>query len=155
MRRWSSYPPLLARKLPDLGFDLLDLGRAARPRVEPGGIDQVASSDEQPELAQVQLRDEHLVEPGEHLAQVLWERVEVAQVRAGYGQPAGARTLDGGDNGAVGTAPTQDEQLPFLVADHLHVRDVLGDARDLLRAVGDHAHMVLGIVADVAGDVRL
>ena len=65
------------------------------------------------------------------------------------------RPLDGRESRAVRAAPAEHEQCAFLLADDLQVRDVVGDALDLLGAEAHHAVVVLGVVAHVAGDVGL
>ena len=58
-----------------------DAERLAADPVEAHRVDQVAAADEQPQLAQVDLRDEHPSIAREDVAGVARERVEVAQVR--------------------------------------------------------------------------
>ena len=59
-------------------------------------------------LAGVEFRDEHLVEALEQFAEVGRHRIEVAQVGAADIETFEAKRLDGGGDGAVGAAPTED-----------------------------------------------
>src|SRR5262249_23992679 len=62
--------------------------RQAADLVVGDHIDQVATADDVGELAQVHLPDDHLRVPLENLAEVARQRVEVAQVGLGDGEPA-------------------------------------------------------------------
>ena len=61
----------------------------------------------------------------------------------------------GGRNRAVRPAPAQHQRLRAVRVVDLELGDVLRDPGDLLRAQAHHQVVVLGVVADVAGDVLL
>ena len=54
------------------------------------GVDQELAADQQPQLAQVQFRDQHFFITLEQLAQVRWQRIQIAQM--GVGDRAAAAT---------------------------------------------------------------
>ncbi len=55
------------------------------------GLDQIFRPQELDELAVVDLGDENVLEPVQDLAEVARERIQVAQVCMGHGQPACTR----------------------------------------------------------------
>src|SRR5947209_8586093 len=59
----------------------------------------------------------------------------------------------GGDDGTVGPAPADDEQLAIRRSAYRQLRDLIGDVGDLLGARLDHVLVVLRVVADVSCDV--
>ena len=68
---------------------------------------------------------------------------------------ARAHAADAGRDRAVRAAPAEDERIRGVRVVDLELGDVLRDARDLLRAQSHHQVVVVGVVADVAGDVLL
>ncbi len=93
--------------------------------------------------------------PGQHVAQVGRQRVEVHEVHPGHLSTGSTAALHGGVDGGPGRAPADDAQLGVLVALHLDGRDVGGHRRHLGRPQVDHLLVVLGGVGDVARPVPL
>jgi hypothetical protein len=118
-------------------------------------VDEEARAQEHRELARVELRQEHLVERREHLAEIGRERVQVAQVDRRHREPVGARRLDRRRDRAVRAAPADHEQVAAVVAGHLDRRQLVRDPSHLLLAQLDHARVVDRIVGDVAGVLLL
>ena len=66
-----------------------------------------------------------------------------------------AGVVDGGEHGAVGRTPAQDEQVAGFGAVHLQLGDEVGDPLNLLGAQVGHALVVLRRIGDIAADVGL
>ena len=115
------------------------------------GVDEVLAAQQQGELAEVHLGAEHLVVALEDLAEVLGERVEVAQVHLGDVVAGLADPADAGADRAVRRAPADDQDLGLAgrVVDHER-RQRVGDPVDLRLAGADHQVVVGGVVGDVA-----
>ena len=96
--------------------DLGDAERLAADAVVADGIDQVLRPDEQQQLAEVDLRDEHPAVAAQHRLGVGRERVEVAQVGVGDRPALRLQALDRGADRAVGRAPAEDQQVAALRA---------------------------------------
>ena len=110
---------------------------------------------QQQQLAQVELRDQHPAIAATGPPGVRRERIEVAKVGVGDGLAVGLEPLDRAADRAVGGAPAEDQQVAPLGPVDLEIGDVVGDPGDLGRPERLHPVVVVGVVADVAGDVRL
>ena len=139
----------------DLRLDLGDAERLALHLVEALGVDQVLGTDDEPELTQIQLWDQHSREPIEDVAQVPGERVDVAEVAVRDRLALGLGHVDRGGAGAVGAAPAEDEQVAGLGPVDRLLGDVVGHQGDLPLAGVDHVLVVVGVVRHIAGAVLL
>ena len=97
----------VADRLGELG----GLQRHAVDLVVAHGVDQVAGPDQQRELAEVHLGDEHLVVARQDLAEVARERVEMPQVHLGGAVAGLAHPAYAGADRAVRRAPAQHQHL--------------------------------------------
>ena len=146
-----------------LGDEVADgLGELGRLERQPAhvvvadGVDEVLAAQQQRELAEVHLRHQHLVVALEDLAEVLRERVEVAQVRL---RDVVARLADpayAGADRAVRRSPADHQHLGGArgVVD-LERRQRVGDPVHLGLAGADHQVVVGRVVGDVAVAVAL
>ena len=135
------------------------LERQAAHLVVADDVDEVLRAQQQRELAEVHLGDQHLVVAREDVAEVLGERVEVTQVRlrdlvAGLAHAAHACA-----DRAVRRTPAEHEHLgrwpsgPRVVDRERRQR--VGDPVDLGLAGADHEVVVARVVGDVAVPVAL
>ena len=157
---------LLGRERWQVDLDALGLGDQAADRVgELGGlerqaadlvvadrVDEVLGAQQQRELAEVHLGHQHLVVALEDLAEVLGERVEVAQVHLRHVVAGLADAADAGADRAVRRAPADHQHLaprPDGSSTSSGGSDV-GDPVDLGLAGPDHQVVVGRVVGDVA-----
>src|SRR2546427_2935678 len=117
-------------------------GLAADP-VVAFRVDQELGPDQHQQLAEVDLRDEHLAVASKDLLGVRWERVEMAEVGVGNATALGLESLDRAPDRPVGRAPAEDQQVAAIGAVDLEGRDVAGDPGDLPLAEELHPAMVL------------
>src|SRR5438128_4011309 len=108
-----------------LGLDLRDPERLAADAVVADRVDEEAAADEQEQLSQVDLRDQHVAVRPQHLLEVAGKRIEMPQVRMRDAATALLQPFHSAADGAVGRAPAQDEQVAARRSEHLQLRDVL------------------------------
>ena len=82
---------------------------------KPLGVDQVVPAEQQPELAQVHLGNQHVLEPPADLAQV----APAADSDSAHGtaetcDALAAKLKRGGLDGAEGAAPAEDQHVAFF-----------------------------------------
>src|SRR2546427_1361936 len=107
--------------------DLGDPERLAADPVVAFGIDQELGPDQHEQLAEVDLRDEHLAVASKDLVGVRGERVEMAQVGVSNASALGLEPFDSTPDRPVGRAPAEDQQVASIRAVNLERRDVVGD----------------------------
>src|SRR5205814_7476698 len=113
------------------------------------GADQLA------QLAEIDLRDQHLLVRADDFAGVAGKRVQVVQVSVRDHAALAAHAADAGRDGPEGAAPGEDQQVGSVGVVNLQFRDVGGDSGDLLRAQACHQVVVFRVVGDIAGQVLL
>src|SRR5437899_11312781 len=74
-------------------------------------VDQECSSDQQPDVAGVQLGDEDFFVPLDDVAEVARERVQITQMSVRHRLTFGDGLLHRGPDGAEGSAPTDNKEL--------------------------------------------
>src|SRR3954453_1820574 len=137
------------------GHDLGDAERLPANSVVPDGVDEIPGADQHQQLAEVDLRDEDLAVAAQDGLGVRRERVEMAKVGVSHGSTVRLELLDRRPDGAIRRAPAEDEQLAAVGAIDLEWLDVRRNPGNLRLAVELHPVVVVRVVADVAGDVRL
>ena len=95
----STLVTLLLGELADRVRELGGRERDAAHAVVADGVDEVAGAQQQRQLAEVHLGDEHLAVAAQDLAGVRRERVEAAQVRGRDREPALAHDARGRRDG--------------------------------------------------------
>src|SRR5690349_9101996 len=135
--------------------DLDDAERLAADLVVADGVDEVLRADEQQQLAEVDLGDQHTLVAPQHLLGVRRERIEMSQMRVGHRAAVGLEAFDGRADRAVRRAPAEYQQVALRRPEHLERRDVPGDAGDLGLTQELHLVVVVRVVADVARDISL
>src|SRR6186713_2767479 len=113
--------------------------------IEPDGIHEIASSQEQAELAKIQLGYKNLLEARENFAQVLGERIQVAKMHARYGFASRLHRLHSGGDCSVGPSPANHEHFAFRLSKHLDFGNEIRDAGNLLGSQPNHEFVVVGI----------
>ena len=97
-------------------FDFLRAQGEPLDDVEADGGDEVLRPEKLQQLSVVDFRDKDALEVVQDLAEVLRERVQVAQVRVGHGVPPLAQALHGVLDRPVRASPSDDEDLALWVA---------------------------------------
>src|SRR5262245_11716402 len=140
----------------DHSGQLLGLERQAGYSVVADRVDEEPSADQQGELAEIHLRDDHLVIFAYDIAGIRGERVEVAEVGVGHRQALRADAAARGADGPVGRTPAEDEypRLARGIVD-LQRRNARRDSVDLRLARADHEVVVGRVIGDVAVTVCL
>ena len=101
------------------------------------GVDQVLGSQERRQLPEVHLGHEDVVEPPQDVAEIVRERVEVAQVDVRHRRPA-RRSRPAAPVIAPQVEPHPTSSSAVVVADDLGGRIRLGDLVDAGLAEVDH-----------------
>src|SRR6188768_2213153 len=115
--------------LADSSFELENLERHALDFRVALRRREVTASDQGCQLPTVQFGDEHAFEAAEERPQVSRKWIQVAEMGMGHVETAFATALNCFANRSKGRAPTQDEQLPFVVPEFdLLFRHEVGDA---------------------------
>src|SRR5690606_25004033 len=123
--------------------------------VQADGVDQELGTDQHSQLARIQLRDKYLPVIAQNAAKVCGKGIQIVQLRSRNGETPPLRPLYRMVNCTEGATPAKHQQFAFRRTKHRQLRDVAGDALDLVDSQLHHALVICGVVADLATDLLL
>lgn len=126
------------------------LERAALNFVESLGLDQIFRAEDPEQLAHIHFWHEYAAIARQHLAQIFRKRIEMAQMNVADAPACPSLRCEGGSDGAVRGAPSNDQQIAIGIAGRNSVGNILHDGFNFRRAQTDHRLVVERLVIDVA-----
>src|SRR6266542_5519055 len=100
----------LSHNLANLEWPTFDLGKGNR-------IDQISRANHRAQLAEIHLRYDHGFESGKNFTKVLWEGIQVTQMRRRYWFAFIAQLFHRRSDRSIGCTPAQHHTLPGFITD--------------------------------------